>query len=69
MKNQIQSSRAMIAKRAVACAMLALFGAVLSGCNDDKSASQDQAKSSNQADLDKHNAEIARKGQVRNQIK
>lgn len=68
MKHQIHPRNVLNAKRAVVFAMLAVSSALLSGCNDDKSLAQDQSKT-DQAAVDKHNAEIARKNEVRNQIK
>ncbi|MGE8686069.1 MAG: hypothetical protein ACN6PJ_02960 [Achromobacter sp.] len=63
MKHQFHSGSAASVKRAVVCAVLVATGALLSGCKDESSSTQDQAA------LDKHNAEIARKNEVRNQIK
>ncbi|GEM_PF-3208760 len=52
-----------LATRAAVVTMLALIGTLLSGCKDESASAQDKAS------LDKHNAEIARKNEVRNQIK
>ncbi len=59
-------------KRIFKCTLLlsvvAMSGPLLSGCNSDQPTA-DKAQIDQQAAIDKHNAEIARKNTVRSQIK
>lgn len=55
--------------RAVICMLLAGFAVALAGCNEDRAASSAKPNGSDQAAIDKGNAEIARKNTVSNQIK
>ncbi|OAD16462.1 hypothetical protein [Achromobacter insolitus] len=69
MKNQNSRSPLGFAKLAMLCVLTAFSGALLSGCNDEKAAASDQGSGTDQAAIAKHNAELQRKNEVRNQIK
>ncbi|WP_323025732.1 hypothetical protein [Castellaniella sp.] len=57
-----------IFKYTLLMSVVALSGPLLSGCGDNQS-SADKAQIDQQAAIDKHNAELARKNTVRSQIK
>lgn len=58
-----------VMSRAVICMFLAGFAVALAGCNEDRAASSTTPNGSDQAAIDKGNAEVARKNSVSNQIK